>query len=85
VTPYELFYGKRPDYKDYVPFWAKGMAHIYKDERTGPKHAPRARIVRNISSAVGYKDSHLVVEESSRAEYIRKDIHWSKAHLTFIT
>lgn len=77
-TPYEHFYGVKPDFKTYVPFYAKGMAHVYEEERRGPKYMPRAKIVRNLGTAINHKSAFLVVEEGTRNEMIRRDIHWMK-------
>lgn len=60
-TPYELFYGSKPDYKNKVPFYQKGMSHVSEEQRKGKgKMEPKAEVVRFIGYAKNYKDAFLV-------------------------
>jgi hypothetical protein len=76
-SPYEMFYNERPCFRNYVPFYARGLAYIYPDERKG-KTAARARVVRYINVAKGYKNAFVVLDVSPRDQrlLIRKDVRW---------
>jgi hypothetical protein len=75
ITPHEAFHGEKPDFKSYIPFMSRGMSLIEKQFRDG-KHGSKAKPVRYVGPAKGYKEAHVVVEEDSGAEFVRKDVKW---------
>ena len=67
ITPFEMFSGRRPDYKKFVPFMSRGVAYVYKDERKG-KLDLKGKAVLYLRPAEEYKNSYVVLDEKTKKE-----------------
>ena len=75
-TPFELVHGSKPDVSNFVPFYAPGFYHVYKEERPpGNKFQPHAKRCRFLGYPAGYKNSYIILNENGKI-LVRADCHF---------